>query len=152
MFFPRIPSVNPIEEIREPAKAPGGAETILLVEDEPAVLSMARGILARLGYQVLTAASGDEAVPIWRQNAGRIDLLLTDMVMPGTLSGRELAEKLLQERPGLQVVYTSGYSKDLVGPGLATSRNFVFLQKPYHPDVLAQRVRNCLNARPGFSA
>jgi len=125
----------------------GGTETILLVEDEPAVLIMAKGILQRLGYQVMGAASGDEAVPIWQQHSAQINLLLTDMVMPGSLSGRELAEKLLQEKPGLKVVYASGYSMDLVGPGLATSKNFIFLQKPYHPEALAQIVRGCLDGK-----
>src|SRR5207302_1962542 len=125
----------------------GGTETILLVEDEPAVLVMAKGILQRLGYQVRAAASGDEAVPIWQQHSSKINLLLTDMVMPGSLSGRELAEKLLQEKPDLKVVYASGYSMDLVGPGLATSENFVFLQKPYHPEALAKILRNCLDGK-----
>ncbi|PYJ96425.1 MAG: hypothetical protein DME23_20690 [Verrucomicrobia bacterium] len=125
----------------------GGTETILLVEDEPAVLVMAKGILQRLGYQVMAAASGDEAVPIWQQHSAEINLLLTDMVMPGSLSGRELAEKLLQEKPDLKVVYASGYSMDLVGPGLATSKNFVFLQKPYHPEALAKILRNCLDGK-----
>jgi len=138
--------VTPPQTADRPAVR-GGTETILLVEDEPAVLAMARGILQRLGYRVFTAVCGDEAVPIWQQNAKGIDLLLTDMVMPGSLNGRELAEKLLQEKPALKVLYTSGYSMDLLGPGLATSRNFIFLQKPYHPDALAQTVRNCLDGK-----
>ena len=125
----------------------GGTETILVVEDEPAVLNMAKAILQRLGYQVLTAVSGDEALPVWQQQAARIDLLLTDMVMPGNFNGRELAEKLLLEKADLKVLYTSGYSLDLSGPGLATSKNFIFLQKPYHPEVLAQAVRNCLDGK-----
>jgi two-component system, cell cycle sensor histidine kinase and response regulator CckA len=124
----------------------GGSETILLVEDEPAVLAMAGGILERLGYTVLAAPSGDEATLIWTQQGPQINLLLTDMVMPGELNGRQLAEKLLAERPDLKVMYTSGYSVDLLGSGLANGRNFVFLQKPYHPDTLALMVRNCLDA------
>jgi len=123
----------------------GGSETILLVEDEPAVLMMAKGILQRLGYQVLTAPSGDEAVSLWREQAAKIDLLLTDMVMPGSLNGRELAERLLQEKPGLRVLYTSGYSMELIGTSLTASKNFVFLAKPYHPDTLALSVRSCLD-------
>ena len=125
----------------------GGSETILLVEDEPAVLMMAKGILQRLGYQVIPAPSGDEAVPVWREQAEKIDLLLTDMVMPGSLNGRELAEQLLQEKPGLKVLYTSGYSMELIGTSLTSSRDFVFLPKPYHPDTLAQTVRNCLDGK-----
>ena len=105
------------------------------------------GILQRLGYQVITAPSGDEAVPLWREQAARIDLLLTDMVMPGSLNGRELAEQLLQEKPGLKVLYTSGYSMELIGTSLTSSKNFVFLPKPYHPDILAQTVRKCLDSK-----
>ncbi|HKS36054.1 MAG TPA: ATP-binding protein, partial [Verrucomicrobiae bacterium] len=131
----------------EPA-ARGGSETVLLVEDEPAVLGMAKGILERQGYRVLSAASGDEALPVWHENASGIRLLLTDMVMPGSLNGRELAEKLLSEKPGLKVIYTSGYSVELLGTGMTTSKNFVFLQKPYRPDALAQVVRNCLDETP----
>ena len=125
----------------------GGTETVLLVEDEPAVLAMAQGILQRLGYQVVPAGSGDEALSMWLQNAPRVDLLLTDMVMPGSLNGRQLAERLLQDQSGLKVVYTSGYSMELVGPNLATGKDFFFLQKPYHPDLLAQTVRNCLDGK-----
>ena len=125
----------------------GGTETILLVEDEPAVLMMAKGMLQRLGYRVVTAPSGDEAVPVWREQAEKIDLLLTDMVLPGSLNGRELAEQLRQEKPGLKVLYTSGYSMELIGTSLTASKNFVFLPKPYHPDTLAQKVRNCLDGK-----
>ena len=120
--------------------------SVLLVEDEPAVLAMASGILERLGYKVLEAPSGDDAAVVWAQRGSEINLLLTDMVMPGELNGRQLAERLLADRPDLKVMYTSGYSVDLLGSGLASSRNFVFLQKPYHPDALAQMVRNCLDA------
>jgi len=124
----------------------GGSETVLLVEDEPAVLAMASGILERLGYKVIEAPSGDDAAAVWAQRRSEINLLLTDMVMPGELNGRQLAEKLLADRPDLKVMYTSGYSVDLLGSGLASNRNFVFLQKPYHPDTLALMVRNCLDA------
>ena len=108
---------------------------------------MAKGILQRLGYRVISAPSGDEALPLWREQAANIDLLLTDMVMPGSLNGRELAEQLLREKPGLKVLYTSGYSMELIGTSLTASKNFVFLPKPYHPDTLAQKVRNCLDGK-----
>jgi PAS domain S-box-containing protein len=138
----------------KPEAVLGGSETILLVEDEPAVLGMAKGILERQGYKVLSASSGDEALLIWQENASDIPLLLTDMVMPGSLNGRELAEKLLSGKPDLKVIYTSGYSVELLGNKMTTSRNFVFLQKPYHPDALSQIVRNCLDGTPrnSFSA
>ncbi len=125
----------------------GGTETILLVEDEPAVLTMAKGILQRLGYRVIAAPSGDEAMPVWREQAEKVDLLLTDMVMPGSLNGRELAERLRQDKPSLKVLYTSGYSMELIGTSLTASKDFVFLPKPYHPDTLAQTVRYCLDRK-----
>jgi CheY-like chemotaxis protein len=148
IFLP-VSSKTPAPTIAEGTRplVRGGTETILLVEDEPAVLMMAKGILQRLGYQVITAPSGDEAVPVWRDQAAKIDLLLTDMVMPGSLNGRELAEQLVQEKPGLKVLYTSGYSMDLIGTSLTASENFVFLPKPYHPDALAQMVRTSLDGK-----
>jgi CheY-like chemotaxis protein len=123
----------------------GGSETILLVEDEPAVLTLARGILQRLGYQVFPAPSGDDAAAVWQEHREKVDLLLTDMVLPGNLNGQALAEQLRREKPGLKVLYTSGYSIDVVAPGLSARRDFVFLQKPYHPEALAQTVRICLD-------
>ena len=123
----------------------GGTESILLVEDEPAVLQMAKGILERLGYNVFTATSGDDAIRIWREQAPRIDLLLTDIVMPGSVNGRELADKLLQEKSSLKIVYTSGYSRELANPRVASRRDTAFLQKPYPPESLGQVVRQCLD-------
>ncbi|HUL51022.1 MAG TPA: PAS domain S-box protein, partial [Candidatus Nitrosotalea sp.] len=137
--------LTPVTEAGARQVVRGGSETVLLVEDEPAVLAMAAGILERLGYKVLAAPSGDDAAQIWSRQGSEIHLLLTDMVMPGELNGRQLAEKLLTDRPELKVIYTSGYSVDLLGTGLVNSRNFVFLQKPYHPDTLALMVRNCLD-------
>jgi PAS domain S-box-containing protein len=139
-------ALTPVTESATRQVVRGGQETILLVEDEPAVLAMAGGILGRLGYTVHEAASGDHAVSVWAEHGSKIQLLLTDMVMPGELNGRQLAEKLLSERPELKVMYTSGYSVDLLGNGLASTKNFAFLQKPYHPDMLAMMVRNCLDA------
>jgi PAS domain S-box-containing protein len=140
-------AVAPAAESPSKPAARGGSETLLLVEDEPAVLAMAMGILQRLGYKVLEASSGDDALHVWGEHAAQVDLVLTDMVMPGSLNGRELAEKLQAEKPALKVIYTSGYSMELLGTGLTTSRNFVFLQKPYHPDALASVVRNCLDGK-----
>jgi signal transduction histidine kinase/CheY-like chemotaxis protein len=148
IYFPVSTKALPADP--ETASRPvvrGGAETILLVEDEPGVLSMAKGILDRLGYRVLEAPSGDDAIPVWQRHASEIHLLLTDLVMPGSLNGRELAKKLLGEKPDLKVVYTSGYSVDLLGTSFTTSKQFVFVQKPYHPQTLAQTVRSCLDGK-----
>jgi DNA-binding NtrC family response regulator len=127
------------------AEVPGGTETILLVEDEAVVRALAIKVLRRKGYTVLEADCSQTALELWRQNQAKIDLLLTDIIMPGTLSGRDLAEHLLREKPGLKVVYCSGYSDDVLGKDFVADRRFNFLQKPYDPLKLARIVRNHLD-------
>jgi PAS domain S-box-containing protein len=125
----------------------GGSETILLVEDEPVLRELARVILQDYDYQVLEASNGIEALQVWDEHNGKIDLLLTDMVMPEGMNGRELAEELKARRPDLKIIYTSGYSADVMGydSGLCDT---MFLQKPYAPPLLAQTVRDCLDLVP----
>ncbi|HKX60386.1 MAG TPA: response regulator, partial [Verrucomicrobiae bacterium] len=127
---------------------PGGNETILVVEDEEALRELVSDILQRKGYTVLEAQSGDQAMQVWQSEKERIDLLLTDMMMPGGLSGRDVAERLLADRPELKVIYTSGYSIDTVTPEALGQDAMNFLQKPYDPETLAQMVRNILNGVP----
>ena len=127
---------------------PGGNETILVVEDEEALRELVSDILQRKGYTVLEAQSGDQAMEVWQSEKERIDLLLTDMMMPGGLSGRDVAERLLADRPELKVIYTSGYSIDTVTPEALGQDAMNFLQKPYDPETLAQMVRNILNGVP----
>jgi signal transduction histidine kinase/CheY-like chemotaxis protein len=122
----------------------GGHETILLVEDEPVLRELARVILKDYQYEVLEASTGVEALKVWEQHNGRIDLLLTDMVMPEGMTGRELAEELKIRKPELKVVYTSGYSSDVMGGDIGL-RDTMFLQKPYPPPLLAKTVRDCLD-------
>lgn len=124
----------------------GGKETVLLVEDEPTVLNLARGILSSYGYKVLEAESGVEALRLWEEHEA-IDLLLTDIVMPEGMSGIDLATRLRAEKPGLKVVYTSGYSADVAGRDFGLLEGMTFLQKPYHPQALAQKVRETLDVR-----
>ena len=102
--------------------------------------------LAGHGYQILQADSGAKALQVWRESKDRIDLLLTDLVMPDRMNGRELAEKLWAERPRLKVIFTSGYSADVVGKDFVLRRGLNYLQKPYHPHKLALTVRDCLDA------
>jgi CheY-like chemotaxis protein len=130
---------------KAPAKdVKGGHETILLVEDEPVLRELARVILKDYNYEVLEAATGVEALKVWEQHNGKIDLLLTDMVMPEGMSGRELAEQLKVRKPDLKVVFTSGYSSDVMGGDVGV-RDALFLQKPYPPPLLAKTVRECLD-------
>ncbi len=128
------------------AQVKGGKETILLVEDEPGVLSLARGILKSYGYKVLEAQSGVEALRVWAQYDTHINLLLTDMVMPGGMSGYDLAKKLRGEKQDLKVIYTSGYSMETLGQDFTLGKGMLFLKKPYQPQTLAQYVRECLDS------
>ena len=122
-----------------------GDEKILLVEDEAALRGLASKLLQKEGYQIVEAASGVEALKVWEQHDGVFDLLLTDMVMPGGVTGRELAEKLLADKPELKVIFTSGYSTDMVGKNFVLEEEVNFLPKPYPPKALIQIVRVCLD-------
>ncbi len=125
----------------------GGNETILLVEDEAPVCELVSRLLGKYGYKVLSANDAAEAVEVWRNNRDEIALLLTDLVMPNHMNGRELAEKLWTERPELKVIFTSGYSADIVGKDFKLEPELNFLQKPYHPQMLAVTVRRCLDGK-----
>ena len=124
----------------------GGGETILVVEDEEAVRELVCGLLAGFGYEILQAESGVKALQMWDSCKDKVDLVLTDLVMPDYLNGRELAEKLWAQRPELKVIFTSGYSADVVGNQFVLGDDMTYLQKPYHPNVLASAVRECLDA------
>jgi CheY-like chemotaxis protein len=124
----------------------GGTETILVVEDETAVRELVCSLLAEHGYRVLQADSGVQALEVWNTSKDRIDLVLTDLVMPDQLNGRELAERLWIERPKLKIIFTSGYSADVVGKDFVLRRGLNYLQKPYQPHKLALTVRDCLDA------
>ncbi len=125
--------------------APTGTETILLVEDEPGVRKLVRKMLVQQGYEVLEASSGSDALRLAQEYHGEIAMLLTDIVMP-QMSGRELAERLSTLRPGLKVLYMTGYTEDaIVRHGMTTS-GVVCLQKPFGPESLARKVREVLDA------
>jgi PAS domain S-box-containing protein len=150
VFLPLIPAAT-----SDPASLPGaagphgGTETILLVEDQLPVRLMTRRVLESYGYQVHEAASAREAMKIWRQHAGEVALLLTDMVMPGGMTGWELSEQLRAQKQNLKVVFMSGYSADVVGGNAEFMRQCqsFFLQKPCANADLAQTVRNCLDGK-----
>jgi PAS domain S-box-containing protein len=124
-----------------------GNEMILLVEDTEMVRALVTATLKSYGYTVLVAASGPEAIEIADQAHARIDLLMTDVVMP-KMTGRELADRLVATRPGLKVLFTSGYPSDTVlRHGIAEART-AFIEKPYLPEDLAHKVREILDQRP----
>ena len=125
----------------------GGKETILVVEDEPVLRELVSDILSHYQYRVLEAGSGVEALKVWDEHDGQVDLLLTDMVMPEGMTGGEVAAQLRKRKPELKVVLTSGYGAEAVGKDLSWS-NMTFLAKPYLPSQLAQMVRQCLDGVP----
>jgi PAS domain S-box-containing protein len=123
-----------------------GNETVLLVEDEQEVRKIARQSLERHGYQVLEAINGQDAIRLAEMYSGQIDLLVTDVVMPG-MSGGQLAETLCARRPSLRVLFMSGYNDDAVVRHGILDGHDAFLQKPFTPMVLGQRVRDLLDTR-----
>jgi len=146
LFFPSTAkTAQPLQGAPHSEKVRGGDETILVVEDEPALRDLVTGILVLYGYRVLSASSGVDALHVWERHRDEIDLLLTDMVMPEGISGRELGERLLKQEPELKVIYTSGYSPGMSGKDFALLEGFNFLPKPYPPTRLAEVVRECLD-------
>ena len=135
---------KPVESAEVPPAA-GGHESILIVEDEQMLRELAREILQDSGYQILEAASGREALAVWQQHVGKIDLLLTDMVMPEGVSGVELAERLVADTPELKVIFMSGYTSEDVSPELLQRTNASFIQKPYGQAELIKIIRDCLD-------
>jgi PAS domain S-box-containing protein len=135
-------------ETPSPKTAPGGKETILLVEDEWGVRNATALLLRHKGYRVLEATNGPDALRQWTDTRGDIDLLFSDMVMPQRMTGLELARRLRSEKPCLKVVLTSGYSAGLVLKGATLPKDFRFLPKPSHAELVASIVRDCLDQQP----
>jgi len=135
----------PESSVHAVAAVPGGEETILLVEDEPAVRGLVTEVLRRKGYRVIEASDGHEALDQARRHSGALHLLVADIVMPG-MGGRDVARRLAVERPGLRVLLISGYGNEPGGPYGAGPGPEAFLQKPFTPAALAGRVREVLDA------
>jgi len=150
VFFPAASPTEPTDALRRgsPSALAGGTETILLVEDEEGIRTMARAILEECGYTVLEAASGPEARRIWEIHSETIDLVVSDIIMPEGISGVDLAEQFSKAKNNLKVLLTSGYSVDDMDTSFLRRGHAVFLQKPYTYRGLAQAVRDCLDARP----
>jgi signal transduction histidine kinase/ActR/RegA family two-component response regulator/HAMP domain-containing protein len=136
---PRRPEI-PGGEVR------GGAETVLVVEDEPVLLNLAGVILQDCGYRVVEAGSGVQALEIWERKGAEIDLLVTDIVMPMGITGLQLARELQLRKPKLKVVFTSGYGVGSMDREFIKQTGGTFLQKPYSRYALAKTVRECLDA------
>ena len=148
VFLPALNDFNEVGEIGEAKPTiKGGQETILLVEDDPAVRLSTFKSLNRLGYRVLQATNGVDALAIWKVRQSEIKLVLTDVLMPGGVNGRDLAEKLLSDQPDLKIIYMSGYTADLVGGGFALTAGVNFLTKPFLFHQLAHIIRENLDRK-----
>ena len=123
-----------------------GHETILLVEDEPALRVAVRKALDQMGYRILEAPTGMKALEVWQENRDEISLLLTDLVMPDGMTGKDLAQRLRKENPQLKVIYMSGYGAEILGKDFSLTQNVNFLSKPFQARKLVEAVRECLDA------
>jgi signal transduction histidine kinase/CheY-like chemotaxis protein len=141
-----LPAVNErpqqLEEVKE-TPLPRGTETILLAEDDETLRTLTARILTAQGYRVLEASDGVEALKVADKHGGQVDLLTTDMVMP-SMGGHDLANELMARRPGMKVLFVSGYTDDAVGRGELQPGD-AFLQKPVDPRILARKVRQMLD-------
>jgi PAS domain S-box-containing protein len=148
IFLPRATEQQafqaaPSEEAAAPESADGG-ETILLIEDEPLVRDLAVEVLNSRHYKVLTAKNGEEAIAIARAHPEEIHLTVTDVVLPA-MSGKEVAERLKESRPGLKVLFMSGYAEEQVVHQGVVDRDVAFLAKPFTPSALTEKVRGVLD-------
>jgi CheY-like chemotaxis protein len=134
-----------------PVEVRRGAETLLLVEDEEDVRALARDVLVESGYTVLEAATAEDAVRICEEHASPISLLLSDVVMP-KVSGPQLAQRLVDLRPELQVLYMSGYTDDAIVHHGVLEPGTAFIEKPFTPEGLSEKVRDVLDAAAGLVA
>jgi len=153
IYLPLIADVR-VQEKPKPQTAPAdlsGDETILLVEDEEVVRRMARLILESRGYRVLEAVEGQDALRVFCEHAGEIDLMLTDVIMPG-MSGRVLAERVAALCPELPVLYMSGYTDDAIVRHGLLGDQLEFIQKPFAPEILSRKVRSVLDTREQSTA
>jgi two-component system cell cycle sensor histidine kinase/response regulator CckA len=125
----------------------GGNETVLLVEDDSSLRTSIEKALTQLGYHVFEAATGPNAIEVWKANCRQIDLLLTDLVMPGGITGKGLAEMILRDNSAMKIIYMSGYSVEIAGKDFPLQEGVNFLTKPFQVTKLAETVRTCLDRK-----
>jgi len=152
VFLPPMEKAS-VEASPPPSAGPaaiGGTETILLVEDEDLVRGVAKDILKRGGYQVIEANCGAAALGVWKKRSHEIDLVLTDMVMPGGMTGRQLAVELRRTKPNLKVLFVSGYSPSRGGGDINRLEGMRFIPKPYQPHQILTAIREQIDAKDTF--
>jgi len=145
IYFPRVQSaLEPARVRTKSAEVAGGVETVLLVEDEPVVRELAAFVLREKGYTVIEAVNGEEGLLSARRHNGKVDLVLTDVVMP-VMGGKEMADALRASHPDTKVLFTSGYTGDAIVHHGVLRPGIEFLQKPYMTATLARKVREVLD-------
>ena len=122
----------------------GSGGTILFVEDEESIRGMTTMYLEAKGYRVINANDGAKAVMLWEKHEGEIDLVVTDLMMPGGLNGHQLVDQLKADRPNLKAIFVSGYGSDLFGESTFLDETTSFLPKPYRLKDLSELVQSCL--------
>jgi CheY-like chemotaxis protein len=143
LYLPRADKTADQDAVQTSLQMTGGSETILMVEDDPTVRKSVNTQLTSLGYRTILAANAAEALAIIDRGE-RFDLLFTDLIMPGAMNGRQLAEEAARRRPNLKVLFTSGYTEDsVVHHGRLTS-GVLLLEKPYRKADLARLIRKAL--------
>jgi CheY-like chemotaxis protein len=145
VFLPATVAPDPSGLASREVEIKGGSETILLVEDELALRRMVALNLRKLGYAVLEAGNGSEAVKVWEEHLQKSDLLFTDMVMADEITGLDLANRFKKEKNSLKVIISSGYTGDMSATGPIAGLEIDYLPKPYAPAALARTVRQCLD-------
>jgi len=149
IYLPRHVSRDEPPAAAHPDKPlPSSNETILLVEDEPAILGMTRMMLERKGYSVLSAGTPDKAIALARTHAKSVDLLMTDVVMP-EMDGRDLAERMTGLYPDIKVLFVSGYTADVIAHHGVLDDGVAFIQKPFSMKDLTEKLREVLDEIPG---
>ena len=126
----------------------GGSETILVVEDERDLRDFVSRELRRHGYRIFEAVDAPAALDVWATYKNEINLVFTDVIMSGGMNGRQLAERLWQDKPKMKVIFTSGYGADTLGKDFKLDPGIVYLQKPYLPQTLIKCIRTCLDSKP----
>jgi PAS domain S-box-containing protein len=143
VYFPLADGADAVVEVAPPVRPRAGAETVLVVEDADGLRALAKRLLERLGYSVVTAANAEEAVRLF-ESEGSISVILTDVIMPGG-SGPDLTRRLIEQWPGLKVIYMSGYTEDAITHHGILDPGIAFLHKPFTSDSLGRKVREVLD-------
>ena len=147
VYLPRVTErPDPIKDRRPARKPTSGTETLLVVEDEPGVRKLICSILRHRGYDILEAAGGKQALALCESHAGPIHLLITDVVMP-EMDGRELSDRVATLRPDVGMLFMSGYADNAIVQHRVLEPGTAFLQKPFTPSALADKVREVLDAK-----